>query len=96
VEGPVNLTRSGLTNPVIAVAGGQYAVGTALNQGGGTFVFTIVVGAAVGTAIPFFIFDVPSSADPHFGLQMIPPVPLSPWPLPRSGYWPLRFGLLGP
>jgi len=63
--------RTGLTMPLLAVGGSSYAAGqwfydAANNRHG----FVVTTTGAVGSTVPFYIFDVPFDSNPGFGLQV--------------------------
>jgi len=63
--------RTGLTMPLIAVAGTGFAVGQIwFDTVGNRWGIMLVSGGDVGTQVPYFIFDVPFDTDPHLGLQV--------------------------
>jgi hypothetical protein len=67
----VTFFRNGLTMPLLAVGGTGLAVGQAFfDAANNRWGFIITSAGGVGTAVPFYIFDVPFDTDPHFGLQV--------------------------
>lgn len=66
----VTFFRTGLTMPLLAVGGAGFAVGQQwFDAANNRWIFMITSGA-IGTSVPFYIFDVPFATDPHFGLQV--------------------------
>lgn len=68
----VTFSRSGLKNPLIAVAGAtsQVAVAWLQNAGSGTWGFNIAAGGGVGTQCKYLIFDNPPATNPNYGFQV--------------------------
>lgn len=68
----VTFFRSGLKNPLIAVAGtmGQVAVAWLQNAANGTWGFNIAAGGVVGTQCKYIIFDNPPDGGPNYGFQV--------------------------
>ncbi|NID14408.1 hypothetical protein [Luteibacter yeojuensis] len=68
----VTFSRSGLKNPLIAVAGStsQVAVAWLQNAGSGTWGFNIAAAGGVGTQCKYLIFDNPPASNPNYGFQV--------------------------
>lgn len=68
----VTFSRSGLKNPLIAVAGttSQVAVAWLQNAGNGTWGFNILAAGGVGTQCKYLIFDSPPATSPNYGFQV--------------------------
>lgn len=68
----VTFSRSGLKNPLIAVAGStsQVAVCWLQDAGSGTWGFNIAAAGGVGTQCKYLIFDNPPATNPNYGFQV--------------------------
>lgn len=63
--------RTGLTMPLLAVAGAGLAAGQVFyDAANARWGFVLSCGAAVGSQVPYYIFDVPYDSNPGFGLQI--------------------------
>jgi hypothetical protein len=66
--------RTGLTTPLIAVAGGGYAAAQSYYDApNARYGFIITSASGVGAQVPYYIFDVPFDSSPGFGLQVFNP-----------------------
>lgn len=62
--------RTGLTMPLLAVGGSGSAVGQTFFDAANNRCGFIITSGAVGSSVPYYIFDVPFATDPRFGLQV--------------------------
>ncbi len=58
--------RTGLTMPLLAVGGSGFAVGQTFFDAANNRWGFIITSGAVGSSVPYYIFDVPFATDPHF------------------------------
>lgn len=65
-----SFARSGLTAPILFVAGPRLATGYACAQSNGSTTFLIFANGSSSAAVSYYIFDTAAAANPHGGLQV--------------------------
>jgi hypothetical protein len=66
------------SRPISALAGNVEAFLWRSSKSGSTWTWEYVINASVGTAVEYFVFDVPSGASTNIGLQLYADAPGSP------------------